>query len=74
MLLKRGSTGPLVKALQEALGLPPQDRTGYFGPITEQAVRRFQVDHGLTVDGIVGPETAAALTRPVGRPLLAQGS
>jgi len=61
MLLKRGSTGPLVKALQEALGLPPQDRTGYFGPMTEQAVRRFQVDHGLTVDGIVGPETAAAL-------------
>jgi nicotinamide mononucleotide (NMN) deamidase PncC len=32
-----------------------------FGPETEQALRNFQSRHGLTVDGIAGPETFAAL-------------
>ena len=30
---------------------------GSFGPTTEAAVKEFQSDHGLTVDGIVGPRT-----------------
>jgi tetratricopeptide (TPR) repeat protein len=34
---------------------------GRYGPLTEQAVRRFQATHGLIVDGIDGPVTRAAL-------------
>lgn len=35
--------------------------TGYFGELTEAAVMALQRDYGLTVDGIVGPNTRAAL-------------
>ena len=39
---------------------------GRYGPRTEEAVRSFQEQNGLTVDGVVGPETLAALNRPRG--------
>ena len=35
--------------------------TGYFGPVTEAAVRRFQRDHGVDAIGVYGPRTRAAL-------------
>lgn len=35
-----------------------------FGRLTDQAVRRFQSNNGLVVDGIVGPRTKAALGMP----------
>lgn len=34
---------------------------GDFGSLTEQAVRAFQAEHGLAVDGIVGPVTLGRL-------------
>ena len=34
---------------------------GIFGPITEEAVRDFQKRKGLSVDGVVGSKTWAAL-------------
>ena len=57
----------LVRALQLRLaevgaGLGAVD--GRYGPLTEQAVARFQAAHGLVVDGIAGPVTLAALTAP----------
>lgn len=35
--------------------------TGYYGPLTRAAVMRFQRDYRLTVDGIAGPRTMAAM-------------
>jgi hypothetical protein len=57
-LLRSGSSGSDVSAIQRALGVSP---TGTFGPVTARAVRAFQSSHGLTADGIVGPLTRAAL-------------
>lgn len=57
-VLRRGDQGEDVKALQRALGIRPDSD---FGAQTEQAVRLFQADQGLVVDGIAGPKTRAAL-------------
>ena len=67
MLLKLGSTGPEVTALQKALlaaGFDPQGTDGVFGLDTDTAVETFQRMRGLTVDGQVewpSGETADAL-------------
>jgi putative chitinase len=63
-ILKRGSKGPEVLALQQRLkdlGFNPNGADGNFGPGTEAAVRAFQQAKGLGVDGQVGPNTSAAL-------------
>lgn len=63
-LLKLGSKGDEVRTLQSLLnskGYSVGSVDGDFGPATEAAVRKFQADHGLGVDGIVGKNTWAAL-------------
>jgi LysM repeat protein len=63
-VLKRGTFGFDVSVLQFLLskrGFPPQALNSKFGPVTESQVRKFQQKAGLTVDGIVGRETRAAL-------------
>ncbi len=71
-LLRRGSQGEYVRAIQRQLLRIRQDypaipvissSTGYFGPETEAAVRAFQQIFDLTQDGIVGPATWYALSR-----------
>ena len=57
-LIRNGSRGAAVKAIQRKLGTDPD---GIFGSDTEAAVREFQKDKGLQVDGIVGPETWESL-------------
>lgn len=57
-LLSVGDKGDVVKALQIAIGIYAD---GDFGQITEQAVRNFQREHGLTVDGKVGKQTGKML-------------
>ncbi|MBF2015060.1 MAG: peptidoglycan-binding protein [Rivularia sp. T60_A2020_040] len=67
-LLVKGDEGEAIKALQERLrvsGFYYGNSTGIFGPITEDAVKRFQRAYGLDVDGIVGAETLTKLP-PIG--------
>jgi N-acetylmuramoyl-L-alanine amidase len=59
-----GDTGPAVaeiQALLSGLGLLTGTPSPVFDEVTDQALREFQQRRGLSVDGIVGPETYAAL-------------
>jgi N-acetylmuramoyl-L-alanine amidase len=63
--LQRGEVGEGVRDLQRRLAAlghdSSADEPGDFGPATEAAVRRFQQERGLLVDGLCGPQTWAAL-------------
>ncbi|MEH2364951.1 peptidoglycan-binding domain-containing protein [Nostoc sp.] len=62
--LAKGDEGEDVRALQERLrvaGFYYGNATGIFGPITEEAVKRFQDSYKLSVDGIAGPATLGKL-------------
>jgi peptidoglycan hydrolase-like protein with peptidoglycan-binding domain len=48
-----------------ALGLEPGLVDGRYGPITTDAVRRFQRAHDLPVDGVADPVTLSALKASV---------
>ena len=59
-VLKKGSTDPAVKDLQEALktlGFDPGPIDGVFGGQTENAVKQFQQAKEIPVDGVVGRVT-----------------
>lgn len=63
-VLKTGMRGDDIVALQQALaeqGYFWATATGYYGSITEQAVRHFQSAKGLVSDGIAGPATQSIL-------------
>jgi peptidoglycan hydrolase-like protein with peptidoglycan-binding domain len=63
LLLSGGSTGTVVSALQQGLKIYSTPATdpglidGDFGPMTEAAVRAYQTDRAVAVDGIVGDMT-----------------
>lgn len=63
--LQKGSRGEDVKALQQMLRdagyFKYPSNTGYFGDITEKALRDFQQANGLKIDGLLGDRTTAAL-------------
>lgn len=59
-ILRKGSTGDDVKYIQNTLNYiygPDLKVDGIFGSKTEAAVKQFQEDYGLVVDGIVGIQT-----------------
>lgn len=61
---KQGSTGQMVKTIQTKLknwGYYTGSIDGIFGSKTTAAVKYFQRVNGLTADGIVGKQTAAAM-------------
>jgi peptidoglycan hydrolase-like protein with peptidoglycan-binding domain len=67
--LQEGSEGVAVRGVQRRLidaGFGPDEIDGRFGPQTAAAVRAFQKQHELDVDGIVGPNTWEKLRNPEG--------
>ena len=56
--LKRDDSGAAVLDLQQHLNVPA---SGKFDGPTEAAVRKFQSEHGMQPDGIVGPKTWSVL-------------
>ncbi|MDE5415807.1 C40 family peptidase [Alkalihalobacterium chitinilyticum] len=73
-LLRAGSQGQAVTELQERLkeaGHFNHQVTGYFGRVTQSALRDYQKKHGLTIDGIAGPQTISHI---LGRTTASQAS
>lgn len=65
-LMRKGDKGENVRHLQRMLmakdyGLPRYGADSIFGNETVSAVKRFQKDHKLQIDGVVGPRTWTAL-------------
>ena len=73
-----GSTGGDVRRVQRIFVMTkvllPANITGNFDSMTQQAVEDFQQGAGLTMDGIVGPNTWQALPADPNTPLLSRGS
>ena len=69
-LLSVGNQGADVRTLQTImtnLGYNPGTVDGIFGELTRQAVQRFQSNHNLAADGMVGQETYNALARELAK-------
>ena len=67
-ILRKGSAGPEVKSLQKKLlqigyYLGSYGADGDYGDATVTAVRKFQKDNSLAVDGEAGPNTLAAVNK-----------
>lgn len=66
-----GDEGDTVKRVQELLikygYMSKGSATGYFGEVTDSAVKSFQKNNGLTADGNVGRKTMAMLTGGSGK-------
>lgn len=63
-ILRKGMEGRDVAGLQDLLrtnGYDAGNSDGKFGPRTDEQVRKFQLDHGLTADGIVNQAVWEAL-------------
>jgi Putative peptidoglycan binding domain len=63
--MKEGMTSEEIRMIQQLLaadaGVYPAGRvTGFFGPMTKEAIMRFQTKHGLEVTGEITAETRAA--------------
>jgi len=69
-LLGRGSKGPEVMELQKGLaqlGYAVGTVDGKYGAKTEVAIRSFQKERGLKVDGLAGKQTIEELKRLIGQ-------
>lgn len=69
--LESGGSGERVRAVRNRLMLTGDlvnhvdDTTALYDEVLTEAVKRFQIRHGLDVDGVVGPSTLASMNVPV---------
>ena len=79
-VLRDGASGASVRELQQRLnalgyrgadGNPLETASGKFGPQTEHALRAFQADRALKVDGVFGARTRDALSSSTPEPVAA---
>lgn len=71
--LRNGSSGSDVKKMQQTLvdagyDVGSSGVDGIYGSATEAAVRKYQQDNGLVVDGIAGDQTLGKLYTPAAKP------
>lgn len=71
--LRNGSRGSDVKKLQQSLvdagyDVGSSGVDGIYGSATEAAVRKYQQDNGLVVDGVAGNDTLGKLYTPAASP------
>lgn len=69
-VMRQGTRGDDVVRLQSYLKkagfFDYHEATGYYGDVTEKAVRRFQQARGLKVDGLAGPQTLTKMNEEIG--------
>ena len=61
---REGDSGSMVLWIQEALDeldYYDGEKSGDFGRLTKEAVRKFQRDHDISADGVAGPKTIAKI-------------
>ncbi len=73
-----GPQSPSAKIIQlqkalKALGFKIGPADGQYGPKTTKAIKKFQKQRGLEVDGLVGPRTAREINKAL-QELAAQGA
>ncbi|HOV69493.1 MAG TPA: peptidoglycan-binding protein, partial [Clostridia bacterium] len=74
--LRKGQESSEVKTLQtnlKTIGYFSGSATGYYGSVTEQAVKSFQKDNGLTADGVAGPITLEAIQSKLTKGVIKRG-
>lgn len=75
-VLSKGMQGHEVESLQlnlKKLGYLKTEATGYFGEATEDAVKSFQKNHGISADGVAGTNTNNKIEMFLGKPYLKKG-
>lgn len=69
-VLRKESEGSKVVSFQKdliKLGYLSSDATGYYGELTETAVKKVQREYGYEADGIAGAKTLSLIDRLLGR-------
>lgn len=76
-VFKRGDRSPVITEVQAALkklGFFNDECTGYFGEVTEKAVREFQKKYDLGTDGVLGSTTIGWINKKAGENIKLTGT